>query len=258
MQVTRYEPGNPCWVGLSTTDLKSANAFYAGLFGWDPRVSTDPKAGGYTICHINDMAIAGIGPVMDPDQPTAWTVFFSTHSADATAQTVELAGGKILAPPMDVMDSGRMAVFMDPGGAIFAVWQALAFAGAEVRDEPGALCWAELMTRDVEDAKDFYAQVFGWGAKRDDQGGMPYLDFTQNGESIGGMLPMEGPDWPPDLSPHWMAYFEVDDCEATAARAVKLGGAVPKGPTTIPPGQFAIISDPQGAPFGIFKNTRTS
>ena len=72
------------------------------------------------------------------------------------------AGGGVLAPPMDVMDLGKMAIFTDTTGAAFGVWQPGTFIGAARVNGAGALCWNELGTRDVEGAKAFYGEVFGW------------------------------------------------------------------------------------------------
>ena len=58
-----------------------------------------------------------------------------------------------------------MAVFTDPTGAFFGIWQAKSFIGAEVKGDAGAIGWNELNTRDPDAAKDFYGSVFGWDAR---------------------------------------------------------------------------------------------
>jgi hypothetical protein len=37
--------------------------------------------------------------------------------------------------------------------------------GARILNEPGALCWSELTTRDPKAAEAFYTKLFGWAAK---------------------------------------------------------------------------------------------
>ena len=64
--------------------------------------------------------------------------------------------------PFDVMDAGRMAVFADPEGAVFSVWQAKQMPGARVVNEHGSLNFNGLDTRDAAAAKAFYGSVFGW------------------------------------------------------------------------------------------------
>jgi len=76
----------------------------------------------------------------------------------------------------------------------------------------------------------------------------------QNGEEfIGGVPPSK--HMPPNVPPHWMTYFYVNDCDASAAAATAAGGTVHMGPMTIEKvGRMAIIADPQGAVFAIFKD----
>ena len=82
-----------------------------------------------------------------------------------TAAAVKEAGGNVIAEPMDVMDLGRMAIFADPAGAVFGVWQPGSFPGAGLVNEPVSISWNELETRDPDGAKEFYGAVLGWTAK---------------------------------------------------------------------------------------------
>lgn len=251
--MTATAPGIPNWVDLGTSDLVSATRFYTQLFGWTAHVSPEPEAGGYTIFTKDGKPVAGAGPLFAADQPTVWSTYIATDDADAVATRVEAAGGKVLMTPFDVLDQGRMGVFMDPNGAAFSVWQPMAMAGAELFDAPGAVTWNELTTRGPERAKEFYGAVFGWTAEDKPMGPVTYTVWKLDGRLLGGMMPMVGDDWPADLPPHWMVYFAVDDCEAAAERATELGGAVSVPPTDLPMGRFAVLNDPQGAFFSILK-----
>jgi predicted enzyme related to lactoylglutathione lyase len=253
MQISSYPQGTPNWVDLGTPDLDATLAFYGGLFGWTSEEGP-PEAGGYRMCLLNGVPVAGVGPLMSPDQPPMWTTYIATDDADATAAAVESAGGKVLMAPMDVMDVGRMGIFMDQTGAVFGAWQKGTFAGAGVANEPGAFTWNELMTRDVEGSRDFYAKVFGLGGTQSEiAGDMVYIEWQVAGRRVGGMMPIDGPEWPADLPSHWMAYFAVADTDATCAKVQELGGKVSVPPTDIPVGRFAVVNDPQGATFSIIK-----
>src|SRR5213078_1717804 len=92
----------------------------------------------------------------------AWNTYVWVESADETASKMVNAGGRVLTAPFDVMDAGRMAVFADPEGAAFCVWQANRHKGARIVNESGALNFNGLNTRDVAPAKAFYGAVFGW------------------------------------------------------------------------------------------------
>lgn len=247
-------PGTPSWVDLGSPDLEASKRFYSELFGWTADTSADPQAGGYTIFNKDGKAVAGAGPLFSEGQPTAWSTYIATDNADAVAARVEEAGGKVISPPFDVMQFGRMGVFTDPSGAFFSIWQAGEMPGAELFNAPGALCWNELMTRDPEGAKAFYASVFGWGVKDSPFGELTYTEWQVDGRTVAGMFPMVGPDAPPpEVPPHWVVYFAVDDCDATVAKTQELGGAVVLPPKDIPQGRFAMLTDPHGAAFSVIK-----
>lgn len=248
------QPGIPTWVDLSTADLPAAVDFYTKVFGWTPAVSTEPEAQGYTRFLLNGKAVAGAGPLMSQGQPIAWTMYVATENADETAAKVQQAGGQVLMPPMDVMSYGRMATFMDPGGAVFATWQAGEHPGAEVVHEPNSFDWTELMTRDPDTSKAFYHSVFGWTGEPMQMGEIEYTVYNLGENAAGGMMPMTEPMFPAEVPPHWMIYFSVDDCDGICAQAEKLGGSVSVPPTEIPPGRFAVLADPQGAYFAVIKN----
>lgn len=248
--MTAPTPGVPNWVDLGTADLADATRFYTELFGWTAHVSGE-QYGGYTIFNLRGRPVAGAGPLFGEGQPTAWSAYVATDDADAVAARVEAAGGKVLVAPFDVMEQGRMSAFLDRTGAAFSVWEPGTMAGAEVFDVAGALTWLELATRDVEGSKAFYGSVFGWTARESPMMGPPYQVWELNGQTVAGMLPMEGPGWPDDLSPHWMIYFAVDDCDDTVALARDLGGRVVGTPESLAMGRYAVLQDPQGGTFSV-------
>lgn len=251
--MTTLAPGTPNWVDLGTPDLDDAKRFYAALFGWTPHVSPHPEAGGYTIFTKGAKAVAGAGPLFGEGQPPAWSTYIATDDADAAATRVEAAGGTVLVAPFDVMDQGRMGVFLDQAAAAFSVWQPMAMPGAELFNVAGALSWNELATRDPDGSKAFYGAVFGWEPEDRPIGPGTYTVWKLDGRSIGGMAPIIGETRQTNLPPHWMVYFAVADADATAERAAELGGVVSVPPSDLPQGRFAVLTDPQGAAFSVIK-----
>ncbi|MEU4419462.1 VOC family protein [Actinoplanes sp. NPDC024001] len=243
-------PGVPNWVDLATADLEDAIRFYTALFGWTAEISGD-DFGGYTTFLLSGLPVAGAGPLFGEGQPTAWSTYVAADDADAVAARVAVAGGKVLVPPFDVMDQGRMAAFLDPAGAPFSVWEAGMMRGAEVFDLPGALTWAELNTRDLEGAKGFYGTVFGWTFRDTQVGGLPYVICDRDHAPVAGFQPMIGSAWPDDQPPYWLVYFAVGDCDIASDHACALGGRIVSPPTTIAVGRYAVLEDPQGATFAI-------
>jgi len=253
--MTAPTPGVPNWVDLGTADLDDAKRFYTELFGWTAEVSGD-EYGGYTTFTLNGRAVAGAGPLFGEGQPTAWSTYVADGDADAVADRVDVAGGKVLVAPFDVMDQGRMSAFLDQAGAPFSVWQPYAMPGAEVFDVPGSVTWNELFTRDVEGSKAFYRNVFGWTARDSSMNGVPYVVFELDGAGIAGMRDMSSGRWPVDMAAHWMIYFAVQDCDRSADLARALGGHVVQPPFSDPMGRHAVIDDPQGGRFSVLASDR--
>lgn len=253
-EVAVYAPAIPVWVDLGTTDPEAAKTFYSKLFGWQAYAIPDPQAGGYTMLLLDGKQVAALSPLQSPEQPPAWSVYFGSDDADATARKVSEAGGKVVAPPFDVLKSGRMAVFQDPSGAFFSVWQPAEHRGFELAQAPNSFAWAELNTRGLESVKPFYQKVFGWGIKTSPMGeGQPaYTEWQVNGQSIAGGMEISG-RVPAQVPPHWLVYLGVGDPDATANKAAELGGKVNFPPTDFPGGRFAVLSDPQGAVFGVLR-----
>ncbi len=243
----------PTWVDLSTSDPAAARDYYAKLFGWKVEV-LGPEAGGYSLARIGDKDVAGIGPKQSPEGPSAWMVYIGTHDAEDTAKKVQAAGGNVIAPPFDVLDQGRMAVFQDPTGASISVWQPKNMTGAQLVGTANTMGWAELNSRGIEKALPFYKKVFGWGEKKSDMGeGMgQYTEFQLSGNSIAGGMEMN-PMVPAEVPSYWMVYFNVDDVDKAFKKATETGGKEMLAPQDMPGGRFAIVSDPQGATFGLLK-----
>ena len=174
-----------------------------------------------------------------------------TDADQVAAKAAEL-GGALMVEPMDVFEEGRMAFIQDPTGAAVGLWQPKNHIGAQIVNEPGSLCWNELATRDTAAGQTFYCTLFSWTAEVRDMSTGPYTVF-KNGEAFaGGMLQMTE-EWG-DIPPHWMVYFAVDDCDASAQKIQDLGGAIHVDPMDIPDvGRFAVASDPQGGHFMIMK-----
>lgn len=250
---TSYAPGTPSWVDLGSPDIEASIEFYAALLGWEvPAAENVEQTGGYRRATKNGVDVAGMMPLMQEGRPPAWSSYVSVADADATAAKVREAGGAVMAEPMDVMDLGRMAIFADPAGAVFGIWQPGTFPGAGLVNEPGALAWNELNTRDLAGAKSFYGAVFGWDFEDNDMGEMgKYTTIALGGNPVGGILDMVDRGVPEEIPNHWLAYFAVEDTDAAVAKATESGGGLMMGPVDIPVGRFAILTDPHGAAFAV-------
>jgi hypothetical protein len=266
-----YIEGVPCWIDTSQPDPEAATTFYSGLFGWEFEDVMPPDAPGrYFIGRLRGLDVAAAGSQPEGAPPVAmWNTYIWVDDADATAVKVRDAGGQVLIEPFDVMDAGRMAVFSDPEGAVFSVWQANRHKGAQIVNEPGSLNFNGLNTRDVEGARKFYGAVFGWTVL--DLGGammwqVPgYAEFLEQRDP-GLRERMAESDAPPgfedvvatinpiaddqaDVPAQWSVTFAVDDADAIAAKTTELGGQVVVPPFDAPWVRMTIVTDPQGASF---------
>jgi uncharacterized protein len=242
-----YEHGVPSWVDIGTPDVKASLAFYAPLFGWQGQ-DMGEEAGHYTIVSKDGKQVAAIGPAQDPGPPR-WTTYINVDDLDSVAKAAEAAGGTVIVAPMDVMKAGRMAIFKDTTGAVVAAWQPADHIGAQLVNEPGALIWNELSTSDLGKSKAFYSETFGWSWG----GGDEYAEAQVAGRTIAGVMPRR-PDMPAEVPDSWLVYFGSPDVDADVKKATDMGATALVPPTDIPEmGRFAVLTDPQGAAFAIFK-----
>jgi predicted enzyme related to lactoylglutathione lyase len=120
--------------------------------------------------------------------------------------------------------------------------------------KPGAICWRELATRDLQTAMDFYSQLFGWRLEQTKDTPMDYKEIIVKDAAVGGMMQIDekwGDDPPPS---HWNCYIAVENAEETAAKITAAGGKVETGPFDAPGvGRIALAADPSGAPFAIIQ-----
>ncbi|MEV3859044.1 VOC family protein [Streptomyces sp. NPDC050095] len=257
MITTDFVNGAPIWMDLGTPDLDGAIAFYGGVFGWQFQPG-GPETGGYGMFQIDGKSVGG-GMTVTPDQGgPAWTVYFQSGDADATAKAVEQAGGTALLQPMDVLDQGRMAIFADPGGAAFGIWQPQQHKGFGYVTEDGGLNWVELYAPDVAAAKEFYGSVLGWGAFDVEFDGGTYTSVNPAGTDengmFGGLVPLDLDPVEASAGPHWVPYIHVADVDAVAGKVQELGGTVRSGPISLPGvGRIAKFADPYGAGFAVIK-----
>ena len=254
-----WPEGTPAWVDLMVPDRHIAMAFYGPLLGWD-FFEGPPETGFYTTALLGGRAAAGIGEVMPgtPAAPPAWVTYLAVDD-DLVAVTsrATAAGAHTVFGPMTIMEFGAEAILIDPTGAAFGLWQAGSHHGADVVNEPGALIWNEVMTRDSAAAQAFYGSVFGFTFGDISGPEFTYATVDLDGRTVGGIGQLPA-DTPPEVPASWSTYFAVADTDATAARAVELGGTVLSAPKDSVYGRLAVIAGPYGERFTLMSTTEAS
>ena len=116
------DPGSFCWNELATNDTEAAGAFYAKVFGWDPKTE-DMGGMAYTSFMMGERGAGGMMAIQPEwgEVPPHWLVYFAVDDCDATMAQARDLGADVLAGPMDIPEVGRFAVLKDPQGAAFGV-----------------------------------------------------------------------------------------------------------------------------------------
>jgi predicted enzyme related to lactoylglutathione lyase len=247
-----FTPGTFCWTDLSSPDQASAKAFYCALFGWqadDLPIGDDGVV--YSMMTLDGRTVCGISAQNENQRaagmPPIWNSYVAVADVDAAADRAKQLGAELHAPPFDVMDAGRMAVVKDPQGAFVMLWQPNQNRGAELVNAPGAFCWNELYTPDMDASARFYGELFGWSVAPFENSPMPYLVVSNAGRANGGIAPIQE-----GMPPAWLAYFAVEEIEAGLARVGELGGGTIVGPIDINIAKLGIVRDPQGGVFALY------
>lgn len=239
----KWPAGTPCWLDISLPDLAAGQEFYGAVLGWEFEDKGEDY-GHYTMASRNTHDAAALMGQQSPDQPIAWTMYFATDDAKATAKAIGDNGGKVIMGPMTVEGLGSFLVAADPQGATFGAWEAGDYIGASLHNEPGGLVWEQLQVPDAKAAQAFYGALF------------PTLEFSGEGgdlmfrrpgedESIGGMSSdAEG-------SPQWLCYFAVDDAAKAEAMVIERGGSSVQKVEPTEWGNLGAVADPWGARFGL-------
>ncbi|GGU75674.1 hydroxylase [Streptomyces albospinus] len=265
MLTTHYVPGTPNWLDLGAPDIQAAAAFYGAVFGWTFQ-SAGPDSGGYGFFQLDGKTVGAAGPLMEEGASSAWTAYFHVPDAEAAAKAVEQAGGRVRVEPMDVFTAGRLAMFTDPTGADFAVWQPNEVSGLDAVMEPNTLCWTELYTTDTAAAKSFYRSVFSWSFQDMPMGGDSVYSIVSSpgggkGEDTGqgGVMQLAQEHLDAGSTSEWHPYFGVADCDVTFNTAVEHGATALIPPFDAPGvGRMAMLKDPAGAAFALIKGDPTT
>lgn len=249
----RRPPGTACWASLMAHRADLARSFYGALFGWE-FVPGPQQLGAYALAVLDGQRVAGIGEgTADPHGPVSWTTMLAADDVDLAAETVRECGGTVGIGPLNADDEGRLAIAVDPSGAVFGIWQAGRLPGADLTGVPGSVAWSELVTRDAALVAKFYQAVFGFGVGPSDGGERGRTVLTVEGRPMAGVR--GAARLSRERGAHWMTYFEVADTDASVRLSLGLGGRVLHPPHDSRHGRVVTLADPEGAPFTLVTST---
>ncbi|AVH54902.1 MULTISPECIES: VOC family protein [Streptomyces] len=243
--------GAPCWVSLTTRDLRAAEDFYHAVLGWE--WDSDSKMGEqYRIARVDKVPVAGLSEVdFVARTAVAWTAYFAVSSANETVARSQERGGTTAVGPIS-LPPGRAALLADRDGAVFGIWEGELVSGWETWRR-AAPVFIRLHTRDAFDAALFYGEVLDWASStpgccevRYEENEVVLRSQEQVVARIHSGAVGAAPD--PTIRPHWQIHFAVSDVEACARAARAHGGTAHQqgvGSTE------AVLSDPDGAHFTV-------
>jgi uncharacterized protein len=249
--------GTFIWYELWCSDVARAKAFYAEVVGW----SFEDPGEGYIHIQAPDGAFVGgmtpIRPEMAGAHP-GWLAYIEVDDVDRTVADLEVAGGSVKMPPMDMENVGRFALVADPGGAMFYLMDPVPPPGAESAGGPvfapeincGHCGWNELMAADAARETAFYTGLFGWSLPEPmDMGELGKYQFIAHRDvTVGAIMGM----MPGAPQPLWNHYFWVPGIAAAKETIEANGGQVINGPMEVPGGGWIVQGiDPQGAMFSL-------
>ncbi|MFH8489746.1 VOC family protein [Streptomyces longisporoflavus] len=253
LRAVRRTPGTPTWVSLMAHGLAATREFYGALFGWEFRPGPE-QLGPYVRALLDGHEVAGIGQ-LPPDHhlPIAWTPYLASDDVDMTAEAVRHCCGTIGVGPLDAGSAGRMAIAVDPGGAVFGIWQAAEHAGAALVGVPGAVAWNELVTQETAGVVKFYQAVFGYTEEAPASADFDHVTLQVDGRPVASIHGV-GQALPRDRGAHWMTHFEVADVDKSVERVIELGGRLVKPARESAHGRMATVADPEGAVFTLVRS----
>jgi uncharacterized protein len=119
----------------------------------------------------------------------------------------------------------------------------------------GRFIWQELLTEDTNAAAAFYSKVIGWHVQPSQEPGIHnYSVFATDQGVVGGLTSLPDHAREAGARPHWLPYIGAENVDATAAKAERLGGRVLRAATDVGElGRYAVLADPQGSTFGIYR-----
>lgn len=120
--------------------------------------------------------------------------------------------------------------------------------------EAGVFCWNELATTNLEAAKKFYSNVFGWKFTQKDMGDTSYTLIKLNDKEFGGIWSIPK-DREREISPRWISYILVENLDESLEKARQNGALIVKPATQAGDfGRFGIIADPAGAHIALWES----
>lgn len=247
--------GQFVWHDLMTNDVPKAMHFYTELLGWEYQIEHSsnfvwkPGKGEYPLIMANGEAHGGFIEI-EHKTPSHWVGYVMVEDVDSVTSKSSELEATIVREPFDVPGVGRSSVIKDPEGAIICP-----FVPTHSLPPPsGTFLWDELITDNAGPEKIFYNKLFGWLAEKGNAHQLSdYIVFksSDDTQAVGGSINHSFRRGKPAA---WVPYLATNNVDESVAKVKTLGAEVELGVVEVPDeGRFAILKDPTGAEFALFK-----
>jgi len=254
MKTEEETQGRFVWHELMTREPANARAFYSELMNWSVDEMDMGEHGKYARLMRDKTGIGGIMPLEGAPSaiPDHWINYLSVNDVDEACTRVEALGGSVCIAAFDIVGVGRTAIVEDPNGAVFHLYKAVeSKAPQTTRPAAGEFCWYDCLSADVDKAKAFYGELFGWIFRKQTFEGAGEMWVASLDGAECASIVQKPADMPRSC---WLNYLLVDDLEASSARAKELGASLSTEPTELPEiGRFIRLQDPAGAQVLLFE-----
>ena len=251
MNVDSIAPGSFCWSDLATPDAAGAKAFYKGLFGWETTDSPMGEGMVYTMLSKGGRNVGALYQNLQAGNPSALGSLCGGRKRRRYHCKREGSGCYYYYGA--IRRHGAWSNGGSPGPYRSGALRLAGQAPSRIRRSQRG--WSLLLgraehARDRESRRVLPAALQLGGEVRVQFGTGTYTEFQSGEKSVAGMMEIQ-PEWG-DVPPHWMVYYQVENCDASVSKAQELGAQVLVPGTDIPGvGQFSVLRDPQGAVLGI-------
>lgn len=113
--------GGVFWVDLFARDVKAMADFYARLAPFDVAERQIPEGGEGRLLNASGMPRAGIVPVDEEANRSAWVPYVRVDDVQATLEKAVNGGGFVIVAPDPRLLDGNLGIFVDPNGAVTGV-----------------------------------------------------------------------------------------------------------------------------------------
>jgi hypothetical protein len=209
--------------------------FYASLYGWTWEVGEE-QMGYYSIANSDGSPVMGLG--QGEGSAGAMTPYFATDDINAAAAKAAELGGTVFMGPMEVPETGIMALVTDPTGAVHGLWQGINFQGFGVAYEANAPGWFDHSSNDPAAAATYYAGLTGHSVIEPEPG----MRVLSAGEQwFASVSENQVPERP---NAQWNSIYVVEQLEAARNKVRELGGTIVLEEMPVPGSAISSFAEP--------------